>query len=505
MKTLWIFITATVVAMLTADGSLAFGTTIAIKAYNDKYVCMSKEVKIYSSRYVGGLVANSEKPSGDHCEFELEKIDSNKYRVRPHSRAARDGKYGMGGPFMLEDFIMKVVTNQTTHVSFVKYGSFWYHSFWKNHFTLAVFDDEKMKVDKSPTWEHDRNRGYDNRVFTIEPFNNPTDENFPIIPWHAGIVKKQEYNELLKSWPDLFVYDKYQSIPWEKKKWEEKARDALECEATLISRQHVLTAAECVQQKSIVLPKRYPNTLVEDYYVILGSNSIIRDNIKFNIASFTVHPQYIYPKKASNIMVVKMAEPIPLGMERKISPVCLPQQPDGESARKPGELLQISGWASGWVNYWKEEKLENIPNEAKWSYTEIESNAVCENAPYKSAEIKDIFKFDENMICAKDGPDMCSSTAIRNALMMGGPLTWLDPKTGKTKIIGVLSHESSPLTWLDPKTGKTKIIGESTCLDDGYKGPNIYSDVVKQLKWIKESIRKDLNEMDQDETKCGGD
>lgn len=167
------------------------------------------------------------------------------------------------------------------------------------------------------------------------------------------------------------------------------------CGGSIISDTFVLTAAHCVDRRSM-----------DSVTILAGSNSL-RSGIRFTTAEFHIHPQFLRTTMESDIAVVRVGETFKFGAN--IQPIQLPY----EDHRDPVEVI-LTGW--GYVDYMTQETPEFL-QEIRLKTLNVDDCDVRQiNSPWKVG-IKHMCTLHEDIdrgACSGDsgGPLMLNETLV---------------------------------------------------------------------------------------------
>jgi len=197
------------------------------------------------------------------------------------------------------------------------------------------------------------------------------------------------------------------------------------CGGTLISNQHVLTAAHCTAGSS-------PSSIS----VLVGEHRTDDSSYtRVPLSAINDHPDYNGNNYDNDYSILTLATPVEFSAS--IAPACLPSDVNKDFV---GELATVSGWgtlSSG----------GNQPTVLNEVDVTVQSNAQCQSS-YGSS-------ITSNMLCAADeGKDSCQGDS-------GGPL--VAQENGKYALIGVVSWGYG-------------------CAFSGY--PGVYARVTEKMDWI---------------------
>merc|ERR1712038_537844 len=197
------------------------------------------------------------------------------------------------------------------------------------------------------------------------------------------------------------------------------------CGGTLISSQHVLTAAHCTAGST-------PNSIA----VLVGEHRIDDNSFtRLSLSAITDHPGYNSGTLDNDFSILTLSSPVTFS--NAVKPACLPSS----TSDYAGQVAVVSGWGT----------LSSGGNQP--TVLNDVSVTVQSNQDYNSAYGGDITS---NMICAADaGKDSCQGDS-------GGPMTVLEG--GRYSLVGVVSWGYG-------------------CANPSY--PGVYARVTAQMDWIK--------------------
>ncbi|XP_066970059.1 clotting factor G beta subunit-like [Macrobrachium rosenbergii] len=227
----------------------------------------------------------------------------------------------------------------------------------------------------------------------------------------------------------------------------EVSLDDFFCGASLISDQHLLTAAHCVTNEY----KRPREVTFREVSLSAGGDRVL--SVSYEIENVILHPEYIEDSvRYHDLAILKTRTRVQFGPDTW--PYCLP--PPG--TRVDFKTLTVSGWGKVNSSY----TAENLQQ----AQVPAIPNAICAQ-DYKRAELGEHLELrypqglTDNLICAGQlGKDACEGDS-------GGPLTYHDEE-GREILIGVVS------------TGLP--CGDNPLL------PGIYVNVAKYVDWINSVI-----------------
>ncbi|XP_046967304.1 trypsin-1-like [Vanessa cardui] len=201
------------------------------------------------------------------------------------------------------------------------------------------------------------------------------------------------------------------------------------CGATVVARDHLITATHCVYEVE-----------ASRLTVLVGEHDVNKSRSEgIRVSHVFQHPDFNRYTYDNDIAVLRLAEPIPDNLYR---PACLPDDED--------TLAGVDAVVSGWGSTIEKGPPSNIPMKAQ---VQIWSQEECRGAGYGRRKVT------PRMLCA-NAPERDSCTGDS-----GGPLLMAQPHY---TIVGIVSWGRG-------------------CARQGY--PGVYARVDRFMPWLRVALR----------------
>jgi len=215
------------------------------------------------------------------------------------------------------------------------------------------------------------------------------------IPWQVAIVPTEEY------YPTPF------------------------CGGTILCSKYIMTAAHCTAGKK-----------AGDFDVMAGEHDHTKANEgterRHKVSRIIDHPLYKEAWKGYDFSILELANPIDLSSNSAARPACLPSSHDTGFNRNT--RFVVSGWGR-MSGKWGSLGQPNVLHHVELPWVDV-SNAEAFNVGAKFGTTKEQL---DTMLCAGNMEEGGVSGCMGDS---GGPLTWKDPSTSRTKLVGVVSFGS---------------------------------------------------------------
>ncbi|XP_020294866.1 venom serine protease 34-like isoform X2 [Pseudomyrmex gracilis] len=185
----------------------------------------------------------------------------------------------------------------------------------------------------------------------------------------------------------------------------DKTRKEIYCGATIIDKQHVLTAAHCVENRNI-----------GDLGVVIGEHDVTTNKETnatkvYRLSNYVIHP--FYKGFSNDIAVCEIIGIIEYSAE--VGPVCLPFQHQYDSFG--GDIATMLGWG-----------LEEFAGTKATTLQEANTSVI---SLHKCHSFNSDVTY-TNICTYKLGKDACQMDS-------GGPILWQNPTTRNLVLIGIIS------------------------------------------------------------------
>jgi len=236
------------------------------------------------------------------------------------------------------------------------------------------------------------------------------------------------------------------SIPWQAGLVEIGSSTPF-CGGTIICDRFVMTAAHCIRPDCVNNPGSCYQILTEEHDITTGFDQATRHYIK----AINVHPNFLSPGITCvydyDLALIELTEAIKLTADSRAKAACLPDPSDDYFSN--GTTFVVGGWD------WQSAGGSTLSKYHHGTVPAI-SHKGCEQL-YGEKQPR--------LHCVghiNNGDVSCKADS-------GGPLTWLDPRTSKGKVIGV-------------------VLWGIGCKRQNEEGmPGFYIDVVSALDWVRQT------------------
>ncbi|XP_020282728.1 venom serine protease 34-like [Pseudomyrmex gracilis] len=187
-------------------------------------------------------------------------------------------------------------------------------------------------------------------------------------------------------------------------------RREIYCGATIISQQHLLTAAHCLTNRNA----SSVGVIVGEHDVTTGAESNATQ--LYTVFKFVLHPLYNNETLENDIAVIRVNSIISFSEE--VGPVCLPFQHQSDSFA--GNFVDLLGWGTTEFGGAKSDTLQKVTlsvityRQCRSQHEDLSYSQLC-----TYGDRKDACQFDS-----------------------GGPVLWQNPTTRREVLVGVISFGS---------------------------------------------------------------